>query len=777
MGSPIDWTHFQTWKQYVENPNGTGYRKNVYICREGSNWYDGSILKQDGLAIDRTCTATNYLEMGNVAAAALTMTIVAPPLDISSWAVGQELEIQVDIFERTDPSIPEDGGSGTAYMGIFIIDSITERNGAYTIEALDRMVLLDTPMDWSGLVPPDIPSVLNKISTVYGITIATDITTLPNYFWAFAEFPKLTARQVVSAIAEVMGSCAFMDWNGELRFAWYAPILNANSSTLELTSDIAFSRRTDPQSYDLDAYGIGDPDGTKVEVTGPDECKYNLVGNALVETNRAAGILVTGIADNIQIARYTDIQFQGEYHYFAGGEYEVLPFPYIWPMDVLDVDGVFVPINHVVYRLNANMTLTASADPRISDYSTAFTSSQQTVLDRMESATDVINKHFFYTNATGAHITTTENDPDTGNNVLIDSNGLYVRNDTDVLAEFTANGATFTKYNGQNLSIANKAATGTVITGNGTSSTRKSVALATNDTSVTVDSTGCGMMVGLDEDEAWLGPIYRDSHGVYGNFSASVEAIGVSIAGGTTQAWVNADSIQLIAPDVEANGGSFTISDLDANTQGTQQLTFKNSVSPYAGAYIKTYSVDVNGSDMIVRSGGRFIAGGGEYASNRYNAGSFEGAEATWIGSDSAVFIESNGNTISSRNKWTFSASGDLIAPNGAVYEAAYKNETVALTSANLIGNGYAGASSIYIELPLPKKIAEGSSVNLTTFTAGLRGVNGTIAANGTNLLTNTTAARSGAGGLRLTITGQTTNFTANTPVSAVVANITVGIS
>ena len=151
--------------------------------------------------------------MGNVAAAALTITIVAPPLDISSWAVGQELEIQVDIFERTDPSIPEDGGSGTAYMGFFIIDSITERNGAYVIEALDRMVLLDVPMDWSGLVPPDIPSILNKISTVYGVTVATDITTLPNYFQMFSDYPNLTVRQVISTIAEVMGCCAFMDWN------------------------------------------------------------------------------------------------------------------------------------------------------------------------------------------------------------------------------------------------------------------------------------------------------------------------------------------------------------------------------------------------------------------------------------------------------------------------------------------------------------------------------------------------------------------------------------
>ena len=42
----------------------------------------------------------------------------------------------------------------------------------------------------------------------------------------------------------------------------------------------------------------------------------------------------------------------------------------------------------------------------------------------------------FFTDANGAHVATTAGDPDTGSNVLIDSSGMYVRDDTDVLAQF-----------------------------------------------------------------------------------------------------------------------------------------------------------------------------------------------------------------------------------------------------------------------------------------------------------------------------------------------------
>lgn len=45
------------------------------------------------------------------------------------------------------------------------------------------------------------------------------------------------------------------------------------------------------------------------------------------------------------------------------------------------------------------------------------------------------SQHFF-TDPSGAHVTETAGDPTTGNNVLIDSGGMYVRDGTTILAEF-----------------------------------------------------------------------------------------------------------------------------------------------------------------------------------------------------------------------------------------------------------------------------------------------------------------------------------------------------
>lgn len=775
------------WETYQSYGDG-GYKKFIYLCRNGTDWYDGSILKADGLTIDRFCTASSFLEMGNVNAAACSFVLTEPPVDIASWAVGDEIEVQIDPDNRSTISTPS---ADVAKMGIFVIDSINERQGVYTIECLDRMIYLDVGMDWTGFSTNyPITTVLSNIATQCGITLANSISGFPNASIGWYTNPTMTCRQVVSAIAEVIGANAYMDWDGELRFGWFEPAKDANNFYVQIGDNIAVSRYTAPRYYALKNYEIGSPDEPQTDVSGTD-VTYRLIANPLVEGARDY-INVDTIAAAITAARYTAVSSKPAYYQFNGGDYTVLPFPYIWPMDVLGTPTADIPITHVTYKLNGNMILGSSVEPRVPQANT-FTSPQQTIINNMQEATEEINRHFFYANATGAHITTVENDPNSGNNVLIDSSGVYIRDDTDVLASFDANGATFDATGNQKMRIVNSAAHGTQIMAEGDNANTE-VYIVADDKTVTTDGNECGMYWHLAPGVATLASINRDANGqsVYGKYGLEEEVI--NAAGDSSNGWdvTIADRLSVIGINgsdagsitaegkITAEGGSITISDA-YSVNAYEQLTFYNAgditPGPYSGSYIRSYDVDANGSDMIVRSGGRFIAGGGEYASNRYNAGSFEGAEATWIGSDSAVYIESNGNTIANRKKWTFSATGDLIAPNGAVYEAAYKGETVALTSANLIGNGYAGASAIYIELPLPKKIAEGSSVNLTTFTAGLRGIKGTIAANGTNLLANTTAARSGAGGLRLTISGQTTNFTANTPVSAVVSNITVEIS
>lgn len=518
----------------------------------------------------------------------------------------------------------------------------------------------------------------------------------------------------------------------------------------------------------------------------------------------------------------------------------------------------------------------------------------QAAADAAMEMAQATNKHFFYANATGAHVTTVENEPDQGKNVLIDSNGLYIRENTDTLAEFTADGSRIGQDSEAHvvvspnemalhldetekpfsISVAEDAGTKfyeRVYNISAAESTSVVFALPDDappikddygahwisvDIVLTTPATTADAL--LSDLNGWaqyytspvgdtLGRIiysenartltvtpsvrtvgtititYKyavpapelefgteasasganavaigafavatDDHAIAIGREAAADYDGISIGIGT-KAGINLNAVEFAVGRYNDEGtGADTLLAIgnggsDDNRSNALEIGPDGSVRMGGELFFHTRDGiapmicseygDRNGSDVLIRPGGRLIIGGGEYASNRYDAGSFEGVEAAWIGSDSAVFIESNGNTIASRKKWTFSATGDLIAPNGAVYEAAYKGETVTLTGANLIGNGYSGGSAIYIELPLPKKIAEGSSVNLTTFTAGLRGVKGTIAANGTNLLANTTVARSNAGGLRLTISGQTTNFMANTPVSAVVSNLTITVS
>ena len=206
------------------------------------------------------------------------------------------------------------------------------------------------------------------------------------------------------------------------------------------------------------------------------------------------------------------------------------------------------------------------------------------------------------------------------------------------------------------------------------------------------------------------------------------------------------------------------------------KLIFGNS-SVTVPTWIQHIYGNANGSALLVRPGGPLVIGGGEYASNRYAQGDISASsnETAYLGADSNVYVESNGNTIGSRKTWTFNASGQLVAPNGTAYDDQYKGETV--TAATVFAFGYAGNSDFYFEVMLPKKIAAGSSVSLTAFTGAIRGVNGTVAANATNLLSNTTASLSNNGNLKLQISNQTTNYKANSPAHLLVNSITFTVS
>lgn len=89
----------------------------------------------------------------------------------------------------------------------------------------------------------------------------------------------------------------------------------------------------------------------------------------------------------------------------------------------------------------------------------------------------------------------------------------------------------------------------------------------------------------------------------------------------------------------------------------------------HTGCFIRAYDDDENGSIFVMRSGGAFIAGGGEFASSYYadNKTSLAGTEQAFFGADSAVNIIAGYNTPANAKRWIFNASGNITTPSGGL--------------------------------------------------------------------------------------------------------------
>lgn len=119
---------------------------------------------------------------------------------------------------------------------------------------------------------------------------------------------------------------------------------------------------------------------------------------------------------------------------------------------------------------------------------------------------------------------------------------------------------------------------------------------------------------------------------------------------------------------ITARGGWASIENGNSDN-AYKSLFFQDRNSPYVnGCFIRAYDGDENGSIMAIRPGGALIAGGGEYATNRYSIGDIPAnSEATFIGADGNIFIESGANTIANRKTWKFGNDGNITTPSGGL--------------------------------------------------------------------------------------------------------------
>lgn len=198
-----------------------------------------------GFVLDNYSMSTDRIEIGSAISAefALTLQNYDGRFDNILFEA-QEMHVELGVKDwSTNDAI------SWISLGYFIPDKQPKRRTSLKVTALDRMVLFDTQVDWSTFTfPCTLQSMIQQTCTACGVTLATDLTTLPNYNYSITYSPETTVnyRDIIRWGAFLTGTCAQMDENGELVFRWYTDsgvtITSANRYSHEIEeSDITLT--------------------------------------------------------------------------------------------------------------------------------------------------------------------------------------------------------------------------------------------------------------------------------------------------------------------------------------------------------------------------------------------------------------------------------------------------------------------------------------------------------------------------------------------------------
>lgn len=307
-------------------------------------------IMENSFSIDRYCCNGSKLEIGTAISAELNMKLNNSDGRFNDVVFeGTELFVEIGIADWSldDPTV--------YWMpcGYFTPDEQPRRRDIITISALDRMQLFDRlatdPYDinWTtnnGYVMTDnndntmvfntyvaaakyVRDIIIQICDMCGVTLGADISFLPNARYTITSLPKVQTqtnfRNLIQWCAGIMGTNAWIDWNGELRFGTY----NFYNTDYESVQSNRYS--SDYQENDLTITGVQFTNAQNVViVSGSAEYALDLKGNLLAAPY---------VAEILPVLR----------DYYVGYTYR--PFsasavnaPYLWPMDKVtftDKDG------------------------------------------------------------------------------------------------------------------------------------------------------------------------------------------------------------------------------------------------------------------------------------------------------------------------------------------------------------------------------------------------------------------------------------------------------
>lgn len=412
---------------------------------------------QGGLKIDRYCVTNSKIEVGSAVASELSLKLRnydGKFNDVSFEGAVLNVKIGIKLSSVLEGATLGKGilgrmilGSASsdqdvAYVpcGLFIVDTPPRKLSTISISALDYMVLFDREVNASAIsFPIHVDALIQKICSICNVTLATDVSVLPNHSFSIGGLPDtnqtLTYRQLLQWCAQLTGTCAFMDGSGRLVLKWY------EQTGVTITASERYS--SDMLENDITITGFTCDDGKgNTYLSGTADYTLDLSDCGFL-TNAYEGVL-----KELQAARGG----------FAYRPYSatIKSAPYLFPLDMIrykDKDGVVhdTIVTNVTLALNCNTAISGAGETITSSsyaQSTSGVTSQQAATDR--SNLEKINQTATQTNQNKQDLTQfrTEYSSDLEKtNAAIEARVTKETYQTDMAGVFTRIGAAETKIN------------------------------------------------------------------------------------------------------------------------------------------------------------------------------------------------------------------------------------------------------------------------------------------------------------------------------------------
>ena len=235
--------------------------------------------------------------------------------------------------------------------GRFIIDTSPRKLQIITVSALDYMVKLDKAVDVSKIsFPIHVDALIQKICELCNVSLLTDVAALPNHQYSIGGLPsssqQLTYRQCLQWCAQLTGTCAFMNEDGQLVLKWYEQTEVTVTMNERYTSDLL--------ENDITITGFTcDVSNEVTYLAGTNEYALDLSDCGFL-TNSYDGVLKELLAA------------RGGFFYRPYSA-TIKSAPYLFPMDMIrykDKDGAFhnTIVTNVTFSLNCNTSISGAGE-------------------------------------------------------------------------------------------------------------------------------------------------------------------------------------------------------------------------------------------------------------------------------------------------------------------------------------------------------------------------------------------------------------------------------